>query len=190
MNTVEPIRDESIVLDFADYLKNKRKRDYVLFMTGVHTGLRISDILPLKVRDVRNSDYLYYLKEQKTQKTSKVKINEELKEIFKEYIVGMRDYEYLFKKEKGKNRNEPISRQRVWQILNEAANEFEYKERIGCHTLRKTFGYLLYQQTHDAVTLQDIFNHSTMEYTKRYIGVDQDNKDKMYSSLSFKKKRR
>lgn len=190
MNTVEPIRDENIILDFADYLKEKRPRDYVLFMTGIHTGLRISDILPLKVRDVKNSDYLYYITERKTKKTSKIKINDELKQIFKDYIIGMRDYEYLFKKEKGKSKNEPISRQRVWQILNDAAEEFGYREKIGCHTLRKTFGYLLYKETHDAVTLQDMFNHSSIEYTKRYIGVNQDNKDKMYNRLSFGRKKR
>lgn len=185
MNTVEPIRDRNLIIDFADCLKDKRDRDYVLFMFGIYSGLRISDILPLKVRDVKDVGFIY-ITEEKTGKEKKLKINDELKVIIKDYIIGKRDYEFLFKRDKGKA--VPISRQRVWQILNDVANEFEYKEKIGCHTLRKTFGYWIYQDTKDAATLQDIFNHSSLEYTKRYIGVNQDSKDKMINNLSFSKR--
>ncbi len=187
MNTVEPIRDKNLILDFADYLKEKSMRDYVLFNFGIYSGLRISDILPLKVRDVKCVDFIE-ITEKKTGKTNDLKLNDELKEIVKDYIVGKRDYEYLFGRSKGKA--VPITRQRVWQILNEAANEFEYKEKIGCHTLRKTFGYWIYQKTHDAATLQDIFNHSSEAYTKRYIGINRDLKAKTINDLSFSKTRR
>lgn len=189
MNTVEPIRNEDTILDFADYLKEKCMRDYVLFMSGIFLGLRISDILPLKVRDVKNADYLF-MTEKKTGKKDRIKINDELKQIYKEYIVGMRDYEFLFQPTRGRNRNHPITRQRVWQILNEAADKFEYKDPIGCHTLRKTFGYMIYNETKDAAALQDIFRHASIEYTKRYIGVNQDSKDRMMNKLSFGIKKR
>ena len=62
MNTVQPIRDKRIVNDIADYLytkdlgKQNEKRDYVMYMTGIYSGIRISDILLLRVRDVRNKD--------------------------------------------------------------------------------------------------------------------------------------
>jgi len=185
VNTVEPIRDKNLILDFADYLKCKRDRDYVLFMFGIYSGLRISDILPLKVRDVKDAGFIY-ITEEKTDKENKLIINDELKPIIKDYIIGKRDYEYLFKRDKGKAL--PITRQRVWQILNDVADEFEYKEKIGCHTLRKTFGYWIYQDTKDAAMLQDIFKHSSIEYTKRYIGVNQDSKNKMINNLSFSKR--
>lgn len=186
MNTVEPIRDFNLVLDIADYLKEHRERDYVLYMFGLYSGLRISDILPLKVRDVKNAEYLY-LREEKTNKEKRVLITDELKKIIKEYCKGKRDYEYLFRRSKGKN--EPITRQRVWQILNDAAKFFEYKDKIGCHTLRKTFGYWLYQDTKDAVSIMEILNHSDISITKRYIGITQDTKDTMVKNLSFSKRR-
>lgn len=186
MNTVEPIRDKELILDFSDYLKEKSMRDYVLFNFGIYSGLRISDILPLKVRDVKSADFII-VTEKKTGKTKRLKINDDLKEIIRKYIIGKRDYEYLFPRARGKA--VPISRQRVWQILNQAADEFEYKERIGCHSLRKTFGYWIYQETHDAATIQDIFNQSNINVTKRYIGVNQDSKDKLINGLSFKTKR-
>lgn len=188
MNTVEPIRDIDLILDIADYLKSKNERDYVLFMLGIYSGLRISDILPLKVRDVKNKDYIY-LREQKTDKEKRFPINDELKGILKEYVKGKENYELLFPRSKGKGRKEHISRQMVWRILNEAAKHFGYTDNIGCHTLRKTFGYWLYKQSGgDVVAIQEILNHSDVSITKRYIGINQDSKDKVMRGLSFKKR--
>ena len=138
MNTVEPIRDYNLILDIADYLKEKNERDYVLFMTGIYLGRRISDMLSFKVRDVKNKNYIEII-EEKTNKKSKIIINDELKEIYKEYLKGKSAYEPLFKSREGKNQS--ICRQRAYQILKEAADFFEYKDSIGCHSLRKTFGY-------------------------------------------------
>lgn len=67
LNTVEPIRDLDVVMDIAEYLKGKSDRDYVMFMFGIYTGLRISDILKFRVRDVRDKDAVY-IREKKTGK--------------------------------------------------------------------------------------------------------------------------
>lgn len=183
MNTVEPIRDMAVIKDIADYLKAKSERDYVLFMTGIYLGRRITDMLNFKVRDVRNKNYIYF-REGKTSKEARIAINDDLRRIYKEYTKDMKDYEYLFKSRQGRNKH--ISRQRVWQILNEAAEYFEYRENIGCHTLRKTFGYWLYKETKDAVAIKDLLNHSDISITKRYIGVTQDSKDSIVRGLSFR----
>lgn len=185
MNVVEPLRDLNLIQDISEYLRDKRERDYVLFMTGIYLGRRICDFLSLRVRDVRGKDYIYF-KEDKTNKNIRIPINSELKKVYTDYCKNKRSYEYLFK---GTGRKKPISRVRVWQILNEAADEFECDDRIGCHTLRKTFGYWLYQDTHDVVAIQELFNHSDTSITKRYIGVNQDSKDKLVRGLSFNKRR-
>nr|WP_295681160.1 site-specific integrase [uncultured Lachnoclostridium sp.]DAD78543.1 MAG TPA: site specific tyrosine recombinase [Caudovirales sp. ctCiv1] len=183
MNTVEPIRDINLVFDIADYLRLWNEKYYVMFMFGIYSGLRISDILPFRVRDVNSKDYIY-IREQKTGKEKRFPINNELKKIIKNYIADKKDYEYLFKSQKGKNK--PISRQQAWKILNNAAEAFGVCA-IGTHTMRKTFGYHMYQQTHDAVTLMEIFNHSSIDVTLRYIGINQDNKDSLIKGLSFKR---
>ena len=184
MNTVEPIRNFELILDIQDYLLGKKnQRDYVLFMFGLYSGLRISDILKIKVRDVRDATHIY-LRENKTGKEQRIPINAELKPVIKEYIKDKRDYEYLFTSTRG-NANKPISRQRVWQILNDIADFFEYKDPIGCHTLRKTFGYWFYQNTKDIVSLKEIFNHSDESVTRRYIGITQDSKEALMKSISF-----
>lgn len=186
MNTVEPIRDMDLVLDVADYLKGKNERDYVLFMFGIYTGLRISDILEFRVRDVREKDSVY-IREKKTGKEKRFPINEELKPILTEYIKGKRDFEYLFRSPRYPNR--PISRQQAYNILSEAGKMFGL-DSIGTHTLRKTFGYHMYQQTQDAATLMEILNHASIASTLRYICINQDNKDKAIKGLTFRKKHR
>ena len=186
MNTVEPIRDMDLVMDVADYLKSKNERDFVLFMFGIYTGLRISDILKFRVRDVRGKDAVY-IREKKTGKEKRFPINPELKPIVERYIDGKKDYEYLFRSPNYPNK--PISRQQAYNILAQAAKAFGM-DGIGTHTLRKTSGYHMYQQTHDAVTLKEIFNHSDISVTLRYIGINQDNKDKAIRGLSFRNKHR
>lgn len=183
MNTVEPIRDMDLVLDLADYFKAHSARDHLLFMLGIYTGLRISDILKFRVRDVRGKDAVY-IREKKTGKEKRFPINDELKPIIESYIKDKRDFEYLFKSPNYPNK--PITRQQAYNILTKAANAFGL-EGIGTHTLRKTFGYHMYQQTHDAVTLKEIFNHSDISVTLRYIGINQDNKDKAIKGLTFHK---
>lgn len=186
MNTVEPIRDIEIVFDIADYLKCRNERDYVMFMFGIYSGLRISDILTFRVRDVKGKDYIY-LREKKTNKEKRFPIHDELKIILSEYIKNKMDYEYLFKSRKGLNK--PITREHAYVILNNAANAFGL-ENIGTHTLRKTFGYFLYLQTKDAVSIKEILNHSDISTTLRYIGINQASKDKVMKSLSFRREKR
>ena len=78
MNTVEPIRDLNTVQDIAQYLRKDSERNYVLFAFGIYSGLRISDILKMRVRDVKNKNYIY-LRERKTGKEKRFAINDELK---------------------------------------------------------------------------------------------------------------
>ncbi|MBN1039037.1 site-specific integrase [Clostridium botulinum] len=186
MNSVEPIRKMQDIYDIADYLRLHNERNYVLFMFGIYTGLRISDILQFRVRDIRDvkckiKEY-FYIREEKTGKEKRMKVHKDLKLILNEFIKDKLDYQYLFLSKKGKNK--PISRQQAYRILNDAAKTFGL-ESIGCHTLRKTFGYQLYQRTHDGITIKEILNHSDLSTTLRYIGINQDRKDKIIEEVSY-----
>ncbi len=181
MNTVEPIRDKGVVRDIEDYLREQSERNGMLFLFGIYSGLRISDILKLRVRDVRGKDKII-MREKKTGKERRFPLNKELKGKLARYIAGMKDYEFLFLSRQGCNR--PITRQRAWGILRKAGERFGL-DSIGTHTLRKTFGYHMYQQTHDIVTIQKILNHATPEYTLRYIGITQDTMDSAMNNLSY-----
>ena len=140
---------------------------------GINTGLRISDILKLKVGDLKGSHIS--MREMKTGKQKRIQITAALRRELKWYIEDMEDYEYLIKSRQGKNR--PIGRSMAYKILSGAAAEFGLDE-IGTHTLRKTFGYHMYMQTKNIALLMEIFNHSSERVTLRYIGMNQDVMDK------------
>ena len=187
MNFVQPIRDVEKVREVRAILSEKSARNEFLFCFGIYTGLRISDILRLKVKDVRGRSALYII-EQKTQKTRKknsakrIPILPELRKVMDRYITNLPDDQYLFKSRQG--RNSPITRVQAYNILREAAKDAGLQE-IGTHTMRKTFGYHIYQSTKDVALLQDIFGHSADYITKKYIGVNQDAIEAAYGMLKY-----
>lgn len=174
MNEVQPIRDKEKLEKMKTELLKKGYRDYVIFVIGINTGLRISDLLELKVKDVSNKTHIA-LTEQKTGKIKRFFINSQLRLEIDKYIQGMGDNEYLFQSQKGNNK--PISRVQAYRILNGAASNVGLQD-IGTHTLRKTFGYWHYKQYKDIALLQELFNHSAPSVTLRYIGINQDIMDK------------
>lgn len=177
MNAVEPIRVMEKIDEMCDYFRNMNdgERNYMLFKIGINNARRISDLLKMRVADVKGKDYFEY-KEQKTNKHIKLIIHPKMKKEIEQYINNMTDSDYLFKSRKSYNR--PITRQRVWQIMNECKNACNLKElKIGAHTMRKTFGYHFYKKSHDVVTLMKLFNHTDQQVTLRYIGVIQDDLD-------------
>ncbi|MDO5519929.1 MAG: site-specific integrase [bacterium] len=174
MEYVQPIRDRKKVEAMKRELLRSGYRNYMLFLVGINTGLRISDILTLRVKDVKDQTHLT-LKEKKTSKIKRLKITG-ISEELNDYIEDMDEEKYLFSSQKGYN--QPITRVQAYRILNKAAANVGIKEEIGTHTLRKTYGYHFYQKTKDVALLQELFNHSSPSVTLRYIGINQDVMDK------------
>lgn len=188
MNFVQPIRDLDKIVEVRQFLAANSERNELLFCFGIYTGLRISDILRLKVKDVKGKSYILVkeIKVQKTKKkgtkTKRIPIIPKLRKMINSYVVDRSDEEYLFKSRQG--RNKPITRVRAYDILREAAQSCELEE-IGTHTLRKTFGYHIYFETKDIALLQDIFNHSSPYITKKYIGINQEAIDAAFHKLPY-----
>lgn len=170
MASVEPIRDKEKINTVKRILKQNGSRDYLLFLMGINSGLRISDILKLKVKDVKDKEYIE-LNEQKTNKYKKFPITDSFKYELQEYIIGKMLEEYLFPSQKG---GESITRVQAYRIIRNACVKAGIKARIGTHSLRKTFGYHFYQENKDVALLQEIFNHSAPSVTLRYVGINQD----------------
>lgn len=171
MKFVEPIRDLTKITQVKNLLLKQSRRNFLLFVLGINTGLRISDILKLRVSDVTDTKYIF-IREQKTNKIRQIIISKRIRIILNKYIQTKSLNDYLFKSRKGKN--SPISRVQAYRILQEACKKVKVIERIGTHTMRKTFGYHFYKKTKDIALLQNILNHSSPNVTLRYIGVNQD----------------
>jgi integrase len=186
MKFVQPIRDQQKIEAVKLYLKYRNDRDYILFVLGINTGLRISDILLIKVGHVKGT-HLDII-EQKTGKQKVVKINRSLRAALNDYIPGKPDNEYLFrstyKKHKTGASDEPIDCSTAYKFLRAAAMSCDIPE-IGTHSLRKTFGYHTYLNTKNVVLLMELFNHSDPSITLRYIGIHQDTLDDAVDDLNL-----
>jgi|SRR5699024_216122 len=144
------------------------KRDELLFLIGINTGLRANDLVRLKVRDVKDQS-TFEIREGKTNKRREINVSM-LREEIETYIAKQQPDDYLFRSQRG---NRPITTTQVYRILNDAA-DFLGRDDVGTHTMRKTFGYHHYKQFKDVAILQEIFNHAAPSITKRYIGIRQD----------------
>jgi integrase len=81
------------------------------------------------------------------------------------------------------NHDEPITRMQAYRIIKEGGKRIGIN--ISCHSLRKTFGYHAWKKGIPPVMLMQIFNHSTFEITKRYLGIEQDDKDSVFKSVEL-----
>ncbi|WP_077703130.1 site-specific integrase [Virgibacillus dokdonensis] len=171
---VQPLRTTEEIAEFREALKIAGKgvgqmdqslRNLTLFNIGINTGLRISDIVTLKIADVKGRTN-FTIREGKTQKKRTVHLNAIMADIA-EYVADKPAESWLFPSRKG---NGHITTTQAYRILNKAADLIGRND-IGTHTLRKTFGYHYYQRTKDVATLMEIFNHADQATTKRYIGI-------------------
>lgn len=183
MRVVEPIRDDEVVRQLEELLASLKdprgQRMYLLFMSGIYLGLRIGDLLRLRVCDLRGKDVLV-LREQKTRKNNQLPIADKLKRIYRERLAGLPKEAYIFESRQRDTYGaaRPITRWTAHNDVRAMATLARLNYPLGCHSLRKTFGYHYYKQTGDIGFLMIWFNHSSVEITKRYIGIDLDERVK------------
>lgn len=182
MEYVQPIRDKKQLEAMKKYLKGQSMRDYTLFVLGISSGLRISDLLALKVEDVKGKDRIT-IREHKTNKTKDFPLSDNCKKVISEYLKhDSLTSGVLFPSRKGNN---AITRVQAYRIINEAAQAIGIRDAIGTHTLRKTFGYWAYKAGYDIAIIQKLLNHSAPSVTLRYIGITQDQLDDVYINLNI-----
>lgn len=186
MNAVEPIRELLVIESIKKDLKRENLKYHALFNVGIYTGLRISDMLRLKVRDVRGEEIK--VRQKKNKKWVMLPIHPELRRAIADYIADMDDDAWLFgsrqRKLKIKVKRE-LDRSTVYKMLNKVCRKYGLRS-IGCHTTRKTFGYHLYMASEKNIALlMEIFGHSDPSITLRYIGVTQDTINKAVLKFSY-----
>lgn len=178
-------------LSFINRLERDRNYKYCLLIgIGVNTGLRISDLLKLKRSDVMGSDIME-IQEAKTGKTRTIKINRDLQELLNrvipKYMPGDSD-DYLFLNRFG---TKPIDKSYVNVKLKQLCKQYKVKVdgNISSHTFRKTLGRRVmevHNYSNEALMLlTELFQHSSMSITKRYLGIRQNEIDDIYESICF-----
>ena len=161
----------------------------LLIALGCFTGLRISDILSLRWNQILDTDEFTII-EHKTKKKRTIRVNLQLKKHIKdcyEHIEPVGINAPILISQKGT----VFSIQRINGVLKEIKKK--YRLQIGnfsCHSLRKTFGRQVYNMNNDSselalVKLMELFNHSSVSITKRYLGLRQEELLNTYDCLSF-----
>lgn len=174
MEFVEPIRNVEKINAIKELLKKQSQRDLLLFVLGINTGIRVHDLLTLRVGDVwienKIKDFLYLRDGDEVEERAyflNANVQQELKSYFEQYQLSENDF--LFKSRKNA---QPITRQQAYRIINKAAKDVGISGKIGMHTLRKTFGYHAYRKGIAISILRDIYQHHSSSETLRYIGID------------------
>ena len=161
----------------------------LLIAIGCFWGLRISDILALRWIDILNVDE-FTLQEKKTKKNRTIRINPQLKRHITDccdHIQPIGINSPILVSQKGTT----YTIQRINVILKEIKVKYKLKvQHFSCHSLQKTFGRQVYNQNSDnaelaLIKLMELFNHSSVAITKRYLGLRQEEILQTYECLSF-----
>ena len=192
MGTSQPIRSLDELTAFRSYYLNKEVnlRNYMLICMGLNTALRISDMLQLKWGNVYDFDRKHYAKnivvcEGKTGKETRIAINNNLIDAFEMYMGSLKSVsgnDYIFT---GKTKGTHLSRSQAFRIITHVAEALNMENGISCHSLRKTFGYYAWKYGTPPAMLMEIYNHSSYEITKRYLGIKQDDRDNVFLKVNL-----
>ena len=200
LQNVAPLKDVQKITALMYELKNHSGkyglRNETIAIMGVCTGMRISDLLSLHVADITdNNGNIVESFRHIDIKTSHTRHNNKAHTIFiiPECQQALKNYlqqrhsrsSWLFPAARTTtNKKTALSTNRYYHIIVNAGMAIGINT-IGTHTLRKTFGYWFYQQTHDIIYLQQLFNHSDIAITRRYIGLEEDKmKELMFNKFS------
>lgn len=182
-------KDSITTADYIDFdrattaakklLNTKRKNIGLYILISINTGLRASDLLDLTWSQLSGDKLI--LKEQKTGKPRTIALNATISNLYNT-CVG-KPNSYIFMSQKGT----PYSIQRLNRILKDVFKREVKTKNISSHSLRKSFGRRVWENDNQSerslVYLMELFNHSSIAITKRYLGIRQEELDDIYKNL-------
>ena len=176
---VEPIRDEKDIQFIIQILK-EQPRNQLLFLLGINTGIRVTDLLLLRVKDLRflSPGQVHQIKETKTGKRNVIVMNHTIRECLDHYIEALDpdNNDFIFQSSKRDPNGHPQSIQvnHVNKLVKQWTKAINLtRGNYGARTLRKTWGYQ--QRMKFNVGFEVIakrYNHSSPRETMRYLGIE------------------
>ena len=189
MATTQPIRNKHEVRELAAYyLKRGQLRNHVLIVLGVHTALRICDLLRLRWDDVYDFDNnrvrtSITIVEKKTRKAKTIALHKDAVNALTLFAAhAAQKGRFLIENTRTQK---AISRIQAYRLIRDAAEALAFENRVSCHSLRKTFGYHAWKSGVSPAVIMEIYNHSSLAVTRRYLGVTQDDKNEVYLGLAL-----
>lgn len=170
--------DFEIAFEKATKLIRSKNNLGLYIMIAINTGLRIGDLLKLRYEDFNQEKLI--LIEGKTNKKREILINENIKQALT-YFKNQEGLIFISQK------NGPYKIQSINRLLKEIFEKESKKLNISSHSMRKSFGRRVYENNGSSeaslVYLSELFNHSNLRVTRRYLGIRQEELDNIYAML-------
>jgi integrase/recombinase XerD len=141
--------------------------DRMLVRTTYACGLRLSEVLQLRVRDLDSRRGVVLIRQSKGHKDRQVPLSPQLLTELRDYWRRQRPVDYLFP---GRG-HEPQSRGALGRRVTRAVRTLGWSKRVSLHTLRHSYATHLLEAGVDVVTLQHLLGHNHLETTTRYLHV-------------------
>jgi integrase len=190
------LKNQKTASDFIEWselvnLIHKLRRDnrpkfQLLVALSSFLGLRISDILSLEWNQILGKDQLI-IYEKKTQKQRKLNINRDLQHIIEDcYEMIQPKSNFVFTNRRGK----VISIQYLNRELKKIKIEYKLNIRnFSTHSFRKSFGREFWRRHNYSdralILLSELFSHSSVQITKRYLGIKEEELLEAYQVLTL-----
>ena len=149
-------------------IKNNKHKLLIEFMYG--SGLRVSECVNFKIKDINFSDCTAKVVSGKGNKERMILLSKSFSQKLKDYVEPRRQLsEFIFP---SKNLKSPISVRGVQKLLKKAAEKSGLEKRVYCHILRSSFATHLLEDHVDTRYIQELLGHSDLSTTQRYTKVN------------------
>lgn len=201
MNRTEPIYKENQITRFLDILHEQNPNCYIAALLQLNWGLRISDVLSLKIRDLIESENplkikdRVVIKEQKNRHERLIPINTTVKKALEGHIRARKEEKrcafstslpLVESREKKNGEPKSLSRCHVHAVYSEAGKKAGIKTPVSTHSLRKTFAHQLYMSKRANIgQIQAILGHHSTLTTQLYAFIPQEEFESIYRRVHF-----
>jgi integrase/recombinase XerD len=153
---------------FFAVIRNLKHR--AMFMTMYGAGLRVSELVSLRVEDIDSARMLIRIREGKGQKQRYAKLSKYLLEVLREYYKTCRPIGWLFP---GKIEGQPLNRMAVNKVIEYLSKRAGLKKNVTPHTFRHSYATHMLDAGADLRTIQVLLGHQNIKSTAIYMHVSQ-----------------
>ena len=196
MKGTRPLDNNEIILVAKCFDGVFEARNRGLFMLGVSTGGRISELLSLRIADVYQNnkavtDLLFDKSIVKGGEVSRsVPVNRDGRQAI-EKLIAWHNEQYgntetnrpLFPSRNGQGEKR-MSRRTAHNVLKAAFVEAGLNGHLATHSMRKSFAQRLYDRTGDIFAVQEMLGHRNVATTQKYLGVNYANVRKAVEEMA------
>jgi len=152
-----------------------------ILMLLYSAGLRLSELIDLRISDINSKDMLIYIRKAKGNKDRVVMLSPKLLNTLRKYFLEYKPLDYLFEGQQGG----AYCAKSVQNIVKQAATKARIKKKVTPHILRHSFATHLLENGTDIRYIQQLLGHSSIKTTEIYTHITDISKSKIKSPLDL-----